>query len=1428
MSFQAFMMDDKENFPSNNKNTLSEPAQPMESPFCSDRCLSKSREVVFKVSEEKTKQELSVRFAKTPLKDCGDDFHIHSVRSPYDQSEASSYTPIGPKSVSRTKFAGQTPRFVPQSSTDDSPQGPFQIGSDDRYSSPIFPSLISHNANDFEDCYGNMNDKVPHQVLPENGILQSLKWNISPSPTHFIPNQMNTGISHHMVDSLQQRDIQIIRDTPSPSNSNVSSLSSCQVNTYQPTTTLSPQIYNQNNISQNNHMSPNYTMTQSNGSITTSQWCDLEGLLGLSSAMPMSHSPSSTIYVDSTTTTISPQNTSTYTNAQMINSSPVNFIRNIHRSPSSPTIIKSSNQTQFSHTNITNPLTHGRIGSPRSVSVPARLAALNARLPRGEDRRIPPAEAPERMHHHQIQSQVTAGIAAAAPSNGYMSLTTTSDMTTTTRTSLSASTSISASMSMDEKGGCGGGCGGGGVSIRRPSLTRNMTKTDNNNNNNTTMSTVRWQDDCPAAFLSRREDVDSERSKTDLSNSVNKSIITMTNVTCPTTKDMGVGNSTSTKDMGVGNSTSTSTHEIKTISHIENIRTNTKELRSDGSSTTGTNTMDTTDTDTGTNKVDISIQCSSFIMNENNRHMNRNNHLNSPGRINPDIFDFDPTYSSSDDDGDGNGEVELGLDDLVGSPDSWPGKQRRASHANTNHTPYSGGKTRTMRSPAKSVRSGSNTPAAAATSAVVVMNSPFTLEKRRIRLDKGSNDRLPRSNDRLPRSNDRVPRSNDRSSRLGSASRLRVSEVNSEDGYDEDDGDVEEDYNLNMKHVEEAFQGEDEAEADDVSDTVTVATTLTLEPDDDSVTSETFRDRDFVARPPRLVAAGRRHKAEAQDDVKELTVQGQIGLSTTISLKFGNRKSKPQHLTTRAIQMRFDAYDGFKPDARGQTEDYQAESEITNAFQCTPNKLTVEPGEVAVLNISFTPDRLGVYSGALKIKSTRKASSSTSNSSVSFVILLRGEALPESSSSDMFVEESPAKNPTADVPYPTYTDKDPVYKNKSKGSSSSTKKLTVSPEVELNARTGQFHSDSDLDPLVLRQKWMRGWLARTGKKGSALNGVDISGKSKKANSTTSTITDHSVSVMPHTLVLSTPLTVSEDRERDARKGLTTQLEAALFIRNFSDEEISFTAVCSSATIRLRCKSAIVAAHDDASILVHYQRGGKEGDSDRRGSGSGSGSGGNAYLEEEEGMTATATATATTGHQGYILLTTSTGLEFVVEVRLSTVGSLTLPVPVEKAANASRLGRYDAIIQHGSVNGSEQTRRSLRLTEQQRLSWPGQNSETEPSESRQSRQGSQSQNTGTGVYFRKQSLEFGAVAIGSLSRMKVELCNATEDEVTIFIGDPALPFVILHNEIHLRPRSYVRVPVRFLPVTKNDFVTDLRAQTADGSFHFHVNLNGSSY
>ena len=69
-----------------------------------------------------------------------------------------------------------------------------------------------------------------------------------------------------------------------------------------------------------------------------------------------------------------------------------------------------------------------------------------------------------------------------------------------------------------------------------------------------------------------------------------------------------------------------------------------------------------------------------------------------------------------------------------------------------------------------------------------------------------------------------------------------------------------------------------------------------------------------------------------------------------------------------------------------------------SSFEVSPAELRVEPGQEGILYVTFTPqpEIVGVYSGALKIRTKNKA----------FVMLLRGKALPMPSAAASTVETS--------------------------------------------------------------------------------------------------------------------------------------------------------------------------------------------------------------------------------------------------------------------------------------------------------------------------------------------------------------------------------------------------------------------------------------
>jgi hypothetical protein len=59
-------------------------------------------------------------------------------------------------------------------------------------------------------------------------------------------------------------------------------------------------------------------------------------------------------------------------------------------------------------------------------------------------------------------------------------------------------------------------------------------------------------------------------------------------------------------------------------------------------------------------------------------------------------------------------------------------------------------------------------------------------------------------------------------------------------------------------------------------------------------------------------------------------------------------------------------------------------------------------------------------------------------------------------------------------------------------------------------------------------------------------------------------------------------------------------------------------------------------------------------------------------------------------------------------------------------------------------------------------------------------------------------------------------------------DPALPFVLMHNEVKLRARAYVRIPVRFVPIALGEFVGELVAVSEDGKVQTSTMLQGTCH
>jgi len=102
-------------------------------------------------------------------------------------------------------------------------------------------------------------------------------------------------------------------------------------------------------------------------------------------------------------------------------------------------------------------------------------------------------------------------------------------------------------------------------------------------------------------------------------------------------------------------------------------------------------------------------------------------------------------------------------------------------------------------------------------------------------------------------------------------------------------------------------------------------------------------------------------------------------------------------------------------------------------------------------------------------------------------------------------------------------------------------------------------------------------------------------------------------------------------------------------------------------------------------------------------------------------------------------------------------------------------------------------------------------------------------TGQRIYPKDRIIDFGDVSVGSLKRLKAVVCNSMDKEVMLFIQEPDLPFVVSHTEIKVLPKSYVRLPIRIIPVS-----SDMRYQSllrffdaCDNTLLFELLLIGKS-
>ena len=74
-------------------------------------------------------------------------------------------------------------------------------------------------------------------------------------------------------------------------------------------------------------------------------------------------------------------------------------------------------------------------------------------------------------------------------------------------------------------------------------------------------------------------------------------------------------------------------------------------------------------------------------------------------------------------------------------------------------------------------------------------------------------------------------------------------------------------------------------------------------------------------------------------------------------------------------------------------------------------------------------------------------------------------------------------------------------------------------------------------------------------------------------------------------------------------------------------------------------------------------------------------------------------------------------------------------------------------------------------------------------------------------------------------MRLQLCNSTEADVVVRVAEPSVPFVVLHKKIRIKANAFVRLPVRFVPMSANFYESLLHVDIGGGREQLVVLLRG---
>ena len=318
------------------------------------------------------------------------------------------------------------------------------------------------------------------------------------------------------------------------------------------------------------------------------------------------------------------------------------------------------------------------------------------------------------------------------------------------------------------------------------------------------------------------------------------------------------------------------------------------------------------------------------------------------------------------------------------------------------------------------------------------------------------------------------------------------------------------------------------------------------------------------------------------------------------------------------------------------------------------------------------------------------------------------------------------------------------------------------------------------DPSMSRHRWIQNWLAKARE-----SAVDHLPGQLSTSRSTAVSTPMLMTVTPETLYLAAlvapPMRPAGGGMRSSASiaALDCDGQGELVFHNTSQAPLSIAVATSNACLYVSTSLALVRAGESLTIAVLSRRE--------------AGSGG----DDADGQADLAAAPAGIAlHAGYVtakaVVGGTTRQECVVDVRYGA-----------RCSKAKDLSEAPPLFDVFATRAPSEARAAT--SENSCMMFPSSAHSVRSIHTHNRRQVS--------LFFRKQAVNFGSVATGSLNRVKVELCNPNDEEVTVTFTDPALPFVLAHSEVRMRPKAYVRLPVRFVPtVGDKEYLSELVAHT----------------